>query len=117
MDIEKTLDHLAGLAASAATALMPGAVGALVAQAWERGLSLSERLVAIGAGCIISYYATALVLWAFRIDPFAGQSFGFIFGLIAYKAAPDFQRNAIATVVELPTVLKDWISKRKGTGA
>jgi len=117
MNIEKLLDVAIDTVANAAASMMPGALGAIVAQAWEKGLTLTERLVAIGAGCIISYYATALVLWAFRIDPFAGQSVGFVFGLVAYKAAPDFQRNAIATVVDLPTVLKDWISKRKGTDA
>lgn len=113
---EKLANDLAQFIVNLFWALLPGALGALVAQSWERGLSLIERAVAIVAGMIISYYVKQLILHLFGLDPFMGDSIGFLAGLVAFKAAPGFQRAAAAAIADLPGYLRDRIS-RKGSDA
>lgn len=112
---EKLAHDLAQFVANLFWALLPGALGALVAQSWERGLSWVERAVAIIAGMIISYYVKQLILYFFGLDPFVGDSIGFLAGLVAFKAAPGFQRSAAGAIADLPAYLRDRIFSRKGT--
>lgn len=112
MNFEKTIDDVLSVAANVATALLPGALGAIISQSWERGLTLAQRVLAVAAGCVISYYVTAIVTSLLHVDPFASQSIGFVIGLFAFKAAPGFQRSAIAFAAEIPGLIKGWLSKK-----
>lgn len=112
--LEKLTHDLGQFVANLFWALLPGALGALVAQSWERGLSWVERAVAIVAGMIISYYVKQLILHLFGLDPFIGDSIGFLAGLVAFKAAPGFQRSAATAVADLPAFVRDRLFAKKG---
>jgi hypothetical protein len=100
-------------AKAALAAIAPAALGSLVAQIHEKGLGWRDRLLGYVAGILVSYYVTlGLVAW-FGLDQFVGQAVGFVLGMIAFKSTPKFIAAVSDVVASLPTVVRDWIAKKK----
>ena len=98
---------------AAASALAPAAFGSLIAQLYERGMGWRDRLVAYVVGILVSYYVTlGLTAW-FGFDQFVSQSVAFVLGMIAYRAAPKFAANLVDAIASIPTLLRDWLAKKK----
>lgn len=87
--------------------LMPAAIGSAVAQAWEGGMSLRDRLIQWIVGICVSYYVTLGLSAFLHLGPFAEQAIGFVVGMIAFKSTPHFITGASAALEALPGQLKD----------
>ena len=98
----------------AASALAPAALGSAVAQAYQRGLSLRDRLVQWAVGICVSHFVTAALAGWFGWNAFVTQGVGFVFGMIAFQATPKFIAGASDMLGTLPAVLRDHFLKRKG---
>lgn len=84
------------------SALAPAAIGAAVAQAWEKGLSWSQRFVQWGVGICVSYYVTAGMSAWLHLDPFVAQAVGFVIAMVAFRATPAFIAATVAAASALP---------------
>lgn len=113
-------DHLPAeifdTAATAATALAPSAAGATIATLIKRGLSWTERAVQIFVGIVVSWYARMAIDAIFAPDPFLSQSIAFTIGLLACDALPRLRERAIVRIAELPDVIADFLTRRRGGG-
>ncbi|WP_069337148.1 hypothetical protein [Sphingobium yanoikuyae] len=90
----------------AASALAPAAIGAAVGQAWEKGLSFSQRLMQWGIGICVSYYVGGgLEAWL-RLDPFVSDAISFVLAMIAFKATPRFIAGGVDVIGTLPADLR-----------
>lgn len=94
-------------------ALMPAALGALVAQIHERGLAWRDRLLAMIAGICVSYYVTLGASVWFGLDPFIAQAVGFVLAMIAHKATPRVIDGLASIAADLPALLRDRFLPRK----
>ena len=90
-----------------AAGLIPGALGAAVSLAYEKGISWAERFTQLAVGIVISFFVSraAGAVWGF--DPFVVDGIGFTFGMIAFKATPRFIANAVDVVAGIPAILRD----------
>lgn len=96
--------------------LVPGALGAAVSLAWEKGLSWTDRFVQFSVGVVVSYFAGGVIgaLWPWKpIDPFVLQGVTFTLGMVAFRAAPRMASNLVDVLAELPGALRFFIPKRK----
>lgn len=101
--------------------LTPGALGASVSLAYEKGLTWTDRFIQLGVGIVVSYFAGGVIAACWRwgtIDPFVLQGIKFTIGMIAFKATPRFASNCADAVVDVPGALRDRIPflKRKEGG-
>lgn len=89
-------------------ALVPGAIGATVTLAFERGLTWSQRFLQLAVGTIVSFYAARMVgaIWH-GIDPLLLEGVKFTIGMIAFKATPRFIASAVDVVAGLPPLIRD----------
>lgn len=92
-----------------ATGLVPGALGAAVGLAHERGLKWTERFVQFAAGTTVSYFAQLVVGALFAFDPYVLQGIGFSAGMVAFKATPRFIASAAEVAAGLPAAIRDRI--------
>jgi len=97
---------------SLAAALAPAAIGAAVAQAWEKGLSWGQRLVQWAVGICVSYYVTLGISAWLHLDPFVSQAIGFVVAMVAFRATPRFIEGVAAAASTLP----DLVLARLGLG-
>lgn len=111
--LEKLLHDIADAAQQFLSALMPAAIGAAVGQAWEKGVSWSQRLLQWIVGICVSYYAGLLIVALWDLGPFAADAVSFFLGMVAFKATPRFIQSAVDVVAALPTGIRDWILPKK----
>lgn len=103
---------IAGLQ-DAASALAPAAIGAAVGQAWEKGLSFSQRLMQWAIGICVSYYVGGgLEAWL-RLDPFVSDAISFVLAMIAFKATPRFIAGGVDVIGALPADLRARLTGKK----
>ena len=94
-------------------ALAPAALGSAVAQAYQRGLSLRDRLVQWSVGILVSHYVTLGVAAVLQLGPFVGQALGFVLGMIAFQAAPRFMAASTDALAGVPNRIIDFLPKPK----
>jgi hypothetical protein len=93
--------------------LVPGAIGAAIALAWEKGISWSQRFLQLAVGTIVSFYVSRAIgaghhLYSGALlDPFVMDGIKFTIGLIAFKATPGFVASAVDVIGGLPKALRD----------
>lgn len=99
--------------------LVPGALGAAVGVAYEKGLTWTDRFVQFSIGVIVSYFAGGVVAvlwpvgWLGPLDPFVLQGVTFSLGMVAFKATPRMASSLIDVLADLPGLIRLFIPKRK----
>jgi hypothetical protein len=88
--------------------LVPGAIGATVTLAWERGLTWGQRFLQLAVGTVVSFYAARMIgaLWH-GVDAFMLDGVKFTIGMIAFKATPRFIGSAVEVAAGLPALIRD----------
>ncbi len=108
--LEPLLAFLIGLA--------PGALGAAVSLAYEKGLTWSDRFIQFAVGTTVSWFAGKAVGGIMTLDPFVMQGVTFTLGMIAFRATPRFASGMADLVADLPARLREWLPfLRKKDGA
>jgi len=110
MATDKILAEIAERMSDFATAVTPAALGAAVSQVFAKGLTWTERAMAIVVGIVVSYYATRLLVEGFGVPPFATQAVSFTTGLVAYQAVPKLRDAAIAALLEVIAVTQAQVA-------
>nr|WP_317892032.1 hypothetical protein [uncultured Sphingomonas sp.] len=87
--------------------LTPGALGAAVSLAHEKGLTWSERCIQFAAGTTVSWFAQRGIGAVYAFDPFVLQGIGFSAGMVAFKSTPRFIASAADVAGSLPALLRD----------
>jgi len=95
--------------------LTPAFLGAAVGQAWERGLSLRDRLIQWTVGVLFAAYlvpALGHVLhWAQPVT----NAVGFVVATIAFKAVGKWREAAIeggaGAFRSLPEIVRSWLRR------
>jgi len=95
-----------------AAALAPSALGAAVAQAYQKGLSFRDRLIQWAVGIAVSHFVTRAIAAWLGLQLEVGQGVGFVLGVIAFQATPKFIAGAGDTLGGLPTSIRDFFLKR-----
>lgn len=108
-------DILEGVQAIA-SALTPAAVGAAIGQAWEKGLSWTQRISQWVVGICVSYYVGFAIEAAMNLDAFVADAVKFIIAMIAFQATPRFIRGAVDAVGTLPDRIRDRFFPPASTG-
>lgn len=89
--------------------LVPGALGAAVALAFEKTLTWSQRFLQLAVGIVVSFFAARSLSAVISLAPFVEQGFSFTVGLIALKATPKFIASAADAVGSIPGAIRDKI--------
>lgn len=97
------LDTLLALLAG----LVPGAMGAAVSLAYEKGLTWTDRFTQFTVGTVVSYFARGAIVVLFDLHTFVVDGIVFTAGMIAFRATPRFASAAIDVVVGLPALVRD----------
>lgn len=87
--------------------LVPGAMGAAVSLAYEKGLTWTDRFTQFAVGIVVSWFASRAMGAMFNLDPFVLQGAAFSIGMIAFRATPRVASAAIDTVAGLPAAIRD----------
>ncbi|KQM79358.1 hypothetical protein ASE70_05680 [Sphingomonas sp. Leaf22] len=87
--------------------LVPGAMGAAVSLAYEKGLTWSDRFIQFTVGTVVSYFARGAIVALFDLHTFVIDGIVFTAGMIAFRATPRFASAAIDVVVGLPAIIRD----------
>lgn len=95
--------------------LIPGALGAAVGQAWERGLGLRDRLIQWAVGLLFAAYVVPglghLLHWGQPVT----NAVGFVVGTIAFKAVGKWREAAIeggaGAFRSLPEIVRSWLRR------
>lgn len=95
--------------------LIPGALGAAVGQAWERGLGLRDRLIQWTVGLLFAAYVVPglghLLHWGQPVT----NAVGFVVGTIAFKAVGKWREAAIeggaGAFRSLPEIVRSWLRR------
>ncbi|WP_019833760.1 hypothetical protein [Sphingomonas sp. PR090111-T3T-6A] len=115
--MSKPLDDIFEVIGAGLSAIAPAAIGAAVAQAWEKGLSWSQRLVQWGVGICVSYYVTGGVSSWLHLDRFIAQAIGFVLAMVAFRATPAFIAGFVAAASTIPGRFLDRVAPGRGDGA
>lgn len=98
-----------------AQALIPGALGAAVAQAWERGLGLKDRLVQWLVGLLFAAYVVPALGHILHWGQPVTNAVGFVVGTIAFKAVGKWREAAIEGGIgafrSLPEIARSWLRR------
>jgi hypothetical protein len=89
------------------TSLVPAALGAVVSLLVETGLTWAQKVMQVWVGIVVSYFMTNAVGALVSLHHFVAQAIGFVFGMIAFKAAPGFITGCSAVLAELPGKLSE----------
>ncbi|KQM88472.1 hypothetical protein ASE67_01565 [Sphingomonas sp. Leaf23] len=87
--------------------LLPGAMGAAVSLAYEKGLTWSDRFLQFTIGTIVSYFARGVIVALFDLHTFVVDGIVFTAGMIAFRATPRFASAVIDALVSLPALVRD----------
>jgi hypothetical protein len=116
MQLTDLATHVVDWLKDATSAIAPAALGALVSQAYQRGLAWRDRLMQTIVGIAVSWYGGVAVCAIITVNPFALQSVRFVLGMIAFQAMPRFMAAAADLVAGLPAdfkaTLQGWLGKR-----
>jgi hypothetical protein len=85
--------------------LSPGALGAAVSLAHEKGLTWSERCIQFAAGTTVSFFTARGIDAVTSLDPFVLQGIGFSAGMVAFKSTPRFIASAADVIGGLPALI------------
>lgn len=110
--MSKLPDEIMTGLASFASALAPAAIGAAVAQAWEKGLSWSQRLVQWVVGICVSHYVTGGVSSWLHLDTFVAQAIGFVLAMVAFRATPAFIAASVTAASSVPGRFVDRVAPK-----
>lgn len=102
------LDFLSGL--------VPGALGAAVATAYEEGLTWVQRFTQWAAGAIVAYFAGRLFDSIADPKDILHDIVVFTSGLVAYRAVPALTEGFATTLRAIPTDLWDAVRAKFGLG-
>ncbi len=103
----KILTDISDAVVTFAIGLVPGALGAAVGLAHEKGLTWTERCVQFAAGTTVSWFAQRGVGAMILLDPFVLQGIGFSAGMVAFKSTPRFIAAAADVIGGLPALIRD----------
>lgn len=93
-------------------ALVPAALGAVIAQLLQKGVALRDRFIQVIVGIVVSYYVTlGLVAWLV-LDPFVGQAVSFVLGMSAYQATPKLIASLSDAIARVPGLLTGRLGGR-----
>lgn len=93
--------------------LAPGALGAVVAQMWEKGLSWQDRLAQWTVGVLCAAFLAPAIGHVFGwADPLT-DAVGFVIGTLAFKAWPPLREAAIAGASGGLRSLPDYLPFRR----
>ena len=106
--MSKLLDILDTLLALLA-GLVPGAMGAAVSLAYEKGLSWTEKFTQFTVGTVVSYFARGAIVGLFDLHTFVVDGIVFTAGMIAFRATPRFASAVIDALVSVPGLIRDRI--------
>jgi hypothetical protein len=92
--------------------LIPGALGAAVGQAWEKGLGWRDRLIQWAVGLMIAAYVVPAIGHIFNWHQTVISAIGFVVGTIAFKAVGRWREAAVESGVDifkaLPGIARSW---------
>jgi hypothetical protein len=99
--------------------LIPGALGAAVAQFWEKGLSLKDRLIQWAAGLLFAAYVVPAFAHVLNWGQPLTNAAGFVVGTIAFKAVGRWREAAIeggaGAFRSLPEIARSWLRRPGST--
>jgi hypothetical protein len=95
--------------------LAPGAIGAAIAQAWEPGLSLRQRMVQWFVGLAFAAFIVPALGHLFGWGQPIVNAVGFVVGTLAFKAVPAlreaFVDGATGALRSIPEIFRSWTRK------
>ncbi|MGT2513407.1 hypothetical protein ACVOMT_03375 [Sphingomonas panni] len=89
--------------------LVPGAMGAAVSLAYEKGLSWTEKFTQFAVGTVVSYFARGAIVGLFDLHTFVVDGIVFTAGMIAFRATPRFGSAVADALVSIPAAIRDRI--------
>lgn len=90
--------------------VIPGALGAAVATAYERGIPWLQRATQLFVGIIVSYFGARVFQALYPgANDFIKQGVSFCIGLTAYNSVPGFIHSFADTIQKVPSDLWDWL--------
>lgn len=87
--------------------LVPGAMGAAVSLAYEKGLTWSEKFTQFAVGTVVSYFARGAIVGLFDLHAFVLDGVGFTCGMIAFRATPRIASATIDALASVPGLVRD----------
>ncbi|WP_436355685.1 hypothetical protein [Brevundimonas sp. CEF1] len=95
--------------------LIPGALGAAVGQAWERGLGLRDRVIQWVVGLLFAAYVVPALGHLLHWGQPVTSAVGFVVGTIAFKAVGKWREAAIeggaGAFRSLPEIVRSWLRR------
>lgn len=95
--------------------LIPGALGAAVGQAWEKGLGLKDRLIQWAVGLLFAAYVVPALGHVLHWGQPLTNAAGFVTGTIAFKAVGRWREAAIeggaGAFRSLPEIVRSWLRR------
>lgn len=95
--------------------LIPGALGAAVGQAWERGLGLRDRIIQWAVGLLFAAYVVPALGHLLHWGQPVTNAVGFVVGTIAFKAVGKWREAAIeggaGAFRSLPEIVRSWLRR------
>lgn len=94
---------------------IPGALGAAVAQLWEPGLSLRQRLEQWTAGLLFAVYVVPAIGHVFSWGQPVINGVGFVVGTLALRTYPVLREAFVVgmsgSLKSIPEVFRSWARK------
>lgn len=92
-----------------------GGLGAAVAQAWEKGLSLKDRLIQWTVGLLIAVYLVPAIGHVLGWSDVVTRGASFVIATFAFKAVGHWREAAAAAGTDifrsLPEIVRGWIRR------
>lgn len=99
--------------------LIPGALGAAVGQAWEKGLGVRDRLIQWVVGLLFAAYVVPAIGHLFDWNQTIVNAAGFVVGTIAFKAVGKWREAAVeggsGAFARLPGIVDSWLRRPGST--
>lgn len=95
--------------------LLAGGLGAAVAQAWEKGLSLKDRLIQWAVGLLIAVYLVPAIGHLMGWSDVVTRGASFVVATIAFKAIGHWREavveGGVGAFKSLPEIFRSWARK------
>ena len=92
-----------------------GSLGAAVAQAWEKGLSLRDRLIQWAVGLLIAVYLVPALGHLMGWSDVVTRGASFVIATFAFKAVGYWRETATRAgsdiIKSLPELVRSWLRK------